>query len=1203
MQRSTLGPGPTRITSARVLTFLIAALATVWFGAPAASAQAADGSISGNVTDETAMPLSGICVQPYEASTGNGPTAAVTDSNGDYTLEGLADGDYRLQFFPCFDRNWVAEFYDNAGDYGSAQLVTVSDGAQVPAINAVLAPAARIEGRVTDEAGDPLAGICIYAQPDGAGGGGGADTTDADGRYSADGLAAGPHIVQFSECSQSGNLVGEYWDDKSLGDYAGADRVSTVAGQTTSGIDASLSQGGSIGGNVAADADSAPRQNICVSVLDGSGNSLATALTDAAGDYAVGSLKPGSYKVRFSDCSGSNLRAEYFDDKTDLSTAETVTVTAGQRTGSVNASLAAGVPNGGPSAIVSGRVTDETGVPLAGACVYGYSPTTGVSGSLTTDSDGKYAFTGVPNGSYLVRFSGCNAGAFATEWFDNAPTEAEASPVVVSGGVGRTDIDASLAPGATIKGRVVADATGDPLEGACVSANTSDYQGYGYARTDANGNYALNGNLVPGDYTVVFAPCDAGNYQAEAYDDRSLYSQNFDLVTLAEGQQRGGIDASLAPGGSITGRVTDENGSPLEGVCVNSDSHGTQTDADGNYTLTQLASGPTSMYFYPCAQPDYAAEFYDDELLYSQADRIEITAGSEVAGIDAQLALGGTISGSVRDESGNPIPYACITTRDQQTADYIRSGNADNTGSYVIRGVPAGSWAVQATGNCGGPYRDEYYDDTPFLGQATLVPVTSGGSQAGIDFDLSPGGGTIAGTVRDQGGAAIEGVCVAAIDPLSGDLVSDPAVSDSFGYFLGGLPVGQISIRFYTDGCPSAGDQYATEYWDDRPDLASAERIDMAPGEYQPGIDAVMVAPADTTAPETGINSGPSGTTAATAATFAFSADETGSTFECRVDAGSWGPCTSPAAFSDLSAGPHEFGVRATDQANNTDLSPATRTWTVDATAESESTSGSLPSSGGTVSSDPSGAGTSPSNPVTTSITSPSGGEVEIIERPTSAPSPSGFSLFDYEVEIEAPDATTANPLRLVFRIDSSEIPDGTALESITALRDGAPAELCSGAPGTASPDPCIADRRLVDGNDVELTILSSHASVWNLALRTGAVGSIRKPKVSADRIQWQTGNQTSVSVSAGAAENVTVKAGGFVTAGGRSYPLADQSAKAVAGGRATITLHLAGPGEADVQSALARSGSDVRAHLTVKLRNAQGATFSAQTEVILKRK
>src|SRR5207244_8711514 len=49
------------------------------------------------------------------------------------------------------------------------------------------------------------------------------------------------------------------------------------------------------------------------------------------------------------------------------------------------------------------------------------------------------------------------------------------------------------------------------------------------------------------------------------------------------------------------------------------------------------------------------------------------------------------------------------------------------------------------------------------------------------------------------------------------------------------------------------------------------------------------------------------------------------------------GPCTTPfpraSVLPALSAGSHTFDVRATDQAGNTDGTPASYTWTVDLTA------------------------------------------------------------------------------------------------------------------------------------------------------------------------------------------------------------------------------------------------------------------------------
>jgi hypothetical protein len=87
--------------------------------------------------------------------------------------------------------------------------------------------------------------------------------------------------------------------------------------------------------------------------------------------------------------------------------------------------------------------------------------------------------------------------------------------------------------------------------------------------------------------------------------------------------------------------------------------------------------------------------------------------------------------------------------------------------------------------------------------------------------------------------------------------------------------------------------------------------------------------PADTTAPDTAISSGPSGTVTATTATLGFSSSESGSTYHCSLDSGAWAVCTSPKTYSALATGPHAFSVKATDAAGNTDASPATRGWTV----------------------------------------------------------------------------------------------------------------------------------------------------------------------------------------------------------------------------------------------------------------------------------
>ena len=91
----------------------------------------------------------------------------------------------------------------------------------------------------------------------------------------------------------------------------------------------------------------------------------------------------------------------------------------------------------------------------------------------------------------------------------------------------------------------------------------------------------------------------------------------------------------------------------------------------------------------------------------------------------------------------------------------------------------------------------------------------------------------------------------------------------------------------------------------------------------------VTAPPVDETPPDTTITAGPSGLTSDTTPTFSFTS-EAGATFECRVDGGAWGSCTSPYTTGVLGQGAHTFEVRATDAAGNVDASPASRSFTVD---------------------------------------------------------------------------------------------------------------------------------------------------------------------------------------------------------------------------------------------------------------------------------
>jgi hypothetical protein len=79
----------------------------------------------------------------------------------------------------------------------------------------------------------------------------------------------------------------------------------------------------------------------------------------------------------------------------------------------------------------------------------------------------------------------------------------------------------------------------------------------------------------------------------------------------------------------------------------------------------------------------------------------------------------------------------------------------------------------------------------------------------------------------------------------------------------------------------------------------------------------------------------PANPTSQTSASFAFSVNDAVSAVQCRLDEGTWAPCTTPTSqsYTALPEGPHSFQVQATDSAGNTNT--ATYSWTVGAlTAE-----------------------------------------------------------------------------------------------------------------------------------------------------------------------------------------------------------------------------------------------------------------------------
>jgi parallel beta-helix repeat protein len=105
-----------------------------------------------------------------------------------------------------------------------------------------------------------------------------------------------------------------------------------------------------------------------------------------------------------------------------------------------------------------------------------------------------------------------------------------------------------------------------------------------------------------------------------------------------------------------------------------------------------------------------------------------------------------------------------------------------------------------------------------------------------------------------------------------------------------------------------------------------AGNVDSSPAKH---VWTYVPPPVDSTPPQTTIESGPDPVGVKTTATFTFSSDEQGVTFECSLNGGAYGPCASPQQLTGLTVRLHELSVRARDAAGNADPSPATWSWAV----------------------------------------------------------------------------------------------------------------------------------------------------------------------------------------------------------------------------------------------------------------------------------
>jgi hypothetical protein len=206
-------------------------------GAP--TALAVTGKISGTVTElGSKAHLKNIEVNVYEASGKESFVESVTtESDGDYAVEGLSEGSYKVEFSGGFEGlNYVTQYYKDKPSFVTAEQVKVVIGnpAESENINAEMEAGGEVEGTVTDASTHKaLSNVLVAALgpgevPDGFA------LTNASGQYTMSQLMAGSYTIGFAA---SGYVVQYYNDQLS---FAGANPVSVVQKGITTGINAAL---------------------------------------------------------------------------------------------------------------------------------------------------------------------------------------------------------------------------------------------------------------------------------------------------------------------------------------------------------------------------------------------------------------------------------------------------------------------------------------------------------------------------------------------------------------------------------------------------------------------------------------------------------------------------------------------------------------------------------------------------------------------------------------------------------------------------------------------------------------------------------------------------------------------------------------------------------------------------------------------------
>jgi hypothetical protein len=728
-----------------------------------------------------------------------------------------------------------------------------------------------VTGTVTAAGGGALANIQVCAQPvEYETGTYKCEFTDSSGEYALTGLNEGEYVVYFY-----GGLdrVTQYFPGKAT--YSEAEHVDVTGGGTTSGIDAALALAGKIQGHITDAATHAALNSIEICAVE-VGHSFYEnqhcSNSFSGGEYTLGGLPAGSYKVRFQAGYGEispghygqlNYLTQYFSGKEVEAQASTVSVSAGAITGSVDAAMQ-------PGGRIAGTVTAASGgAPLQGiqVCASPVKSGNGTSTCASTAADGTYSLVGFRTGKYKLRFeAGYGEPNYVRQFYSGKKTRAEADAIAVTAGQSKEGIDVQMVTGGKVTGTVTDATTHEPIEEVHVCiANYSAR----CSSTDAAGHYQLEG-LPTGSYKVRFETYEAPDYLSRYYHGKQVLAEA-ESVTVSAGAATTGVDEALVKGAKIAGTVTDVGASPVAhvSVCALDAPSGeyrrcTETDGSGEYTLRGLEAGGYKVSFGPANEyggggsinRNYLTQYYNGKSTLAEAAMLTVSNGGSTTGIDATMHAGGRIGGRVTAASGGaPVGGAEVCAFLQGGDPEFEWSNcdfADSNGDYAIEGLAGGSYEVRFFPGFSMTERNLLWQT-----YAGPVSVTLGATHEHIDAALATGG-QIGGHVIDSTTSQpVEGASACALEIGGEEEIVGCGTTNALGnYKISGLRTGSYKVEFsalhyeyeyeYEEpigegGEPSAEELYVRQFWKGSATKAAAQSVAVTAGALTGGVDASLV--------------------------------------------------------------------------------------------------------------------------------------------------------------------------------------------------------------------------------------------------------------------------------------------------------------------------------------------------------------------------